>query len=234
MSGIPTGVLAVLSDIHGNLPAFEAVIADARARGAERFVLCGDYAGFGPWPEECVALAESLEPLVMLRGNHERWLVDGSDMPANPAVQAAVAWELDRLGVDTTARLAALPAAATLDATLYCHASPHSDMASFLPEPDPELEARLLSDVDAPRVVFGHTHLQFRRTTADGTELVNPGSVGLPLDGDHRAAYATVTPDGTLSLHRVGYDHDAMRRAALAADPVWGPFIAGWVERARP
>jgi predicted phosphodiesterase len=60
--------------------------------------------------------------------------------------------------------------------------------------------------VDEARVVFGHTHVQFRRRTAAGVELVNPGSVGLPLDGDQRAAYALVSGDGTLELRRVSYD----------------------------
>lgn len=227
-------MLAIVSDIHGNLPAFEAVVADARRRGADRFLLCGDYAGFGAWPAECVALAESLEPLAMLRGNHERWLVDGSDMPAGSVVSEAVAWELDRLGVETTARLAALPPTATVDGTLYCHASPPSDMESFLPEPDAALEARLLDGVDAGRVVFGHTHLQFRRTTEDGVELVNPGSVGAPLDGDRRAAYATLDDDGALALHRVEYDTDIVLQALAALDSDWARFISGWVRDARP
>jgi predicted phosphodiesterase len=227
-------MLALLSDIHGNLPAFEAVVADARARGADRFVLCGDYAAMGPWPAECVDLAESLEPLVMLRGNHERWHVDPSDMPVNPVLTEAVAWETDRLGTSTTARLGALPATATLDGMLLCHASPPSDMESFLPEPDAELEARLLNGIDAPRVVFGHTHLQFRRTSEEGPELVNPGSVGLPLDGVPEPAYAMVADDGTLTLHRVAHGRDAMLQGLQAVDTDWARWITGWVRNARP
>lgn len=227
-------MLALLSDIHGNLPAFEAVVADARGRGADRFVLLGDYAGMGAWPAECVALAESLEPLVMLRGNHERWLVDTSDMPANPVLQEAVAWELDALGTDTTARLAALPATATLDGTLLCHASPPSDMESFLPEPDAALEARLLDGVDAGSVAFGHTHLQFTRTTDAGVDLLNPGSVGLPLDGIPEPAYALIEADGTVALHRVAYDRERTLAALAALGTDWADWIAAWVRDARP
>jgi len=228
-------MLAVLSDIHGNLPAFEAVVADARDRGAERFLLCGDYAAMGPWPMECLALAESLEPVAMLRGNHERWLTDRSDLPADEtALVAAVEWELERLDAATIARQAALDTAATVDGALFCHASPHSDMASFMPEPDPDLDAELLGDVQAPRVVFGHTHLQFSRRHDATTELVNPGSVGLPLDGDRRAAYATIAEDGTLDLHRVIYDHRITLAALRDIGGEWADFVAGWLQNARP
>ena len=67
------------------------------------------------------------------------------------------------------------------------------------------------------RIVFGHTHLQFRRLRDDGIELVNPGSVGLPLDGDPRAAYALVLDDGSLALRRVSYDSDASAAAVARA-----------------
>ncbi len=226
-------MLAVLSDIHGNLPAFEAVVADARGRGAERFLLCGDYAAMGPWPVDCVALAESLEPVAMLRGNHERWLTDRSDVPDNAALVAAVDWELEQLDAATIARQAALEPTATVDGTLYCHASPDSDMASFMPVADPGLDAELLGDVRAPRVVFGHTHLQFQRRHDDTTELVNPGSVGLPADGDRRSGYATIADDGTLELHRVIYDYRVTIAGLRNLGSEWADWVAGIVQDAR-
>ena len=77
----------------------------------------------------------------------------------------------------------------------FVHASPVSDLRSFAPEPDDE-EAELLDGTTHPRLVFGHTHVQFRRPAAVGdVELVNPGSVGVPLDGDPRAAYALIDPE---------------------------------------
>jgi len=228
-------MLAVLSDIHGNLPALEAVLADARERGADRFLFLGDYAALGPWPVECVALVESVQPVAMLRGNHERWLTDPSDMPpANERMRAAVDWELEQLGPETVALQAALPATATIDGTLYCHASPGTDMVSFMPAPDPDApDAELLAGVSAPRVVFGHYHLQFRRTSAEGIELVNPGSVGLPFDGDPRSGYATIADDGTLTLQRVEYDREPTHRALLERG-AWGEWIADCVARAAP
>ena len=84
-----------------------------------------------------------------------------------------------------------LPEQTEIGDTLYCHASPHSDMQSFGAEPGP-LDNELLEGVTAKRVVFGHTHVQFQRTGSGGIELLNPGSVGMPWDGDHRAAYAVI------------------------------------------
>src|SRR5439155_17329445 len=104
------------------------------------------------------------------------------------------------------ARLAALPETIERNDTLFCHASPPSDLRSFLPVEQPE-DVELLTGVTARRVVFGHTHLQFSRTTAEGIELVNPGSVGLPWDGDRRAAYALVGSDGVVELKRRSEEH---------------------------
>ena len=86
------------------------------------------------------------------------------------------------------------------------HASPVSDLRSFAPEPADD-EVELVDGTTHPRLVFGHTHIQFRRPSAVADlELVNPGSVGVPLDGDPRSAYALIHPDRTLELRRVAYD----------------------------
>jgi diadenosine tetraphosphatase ApaH/serine/threonine PP2A family protein phosphatase len=111
-------------------------------------------------------------------------------------------------GPELCRELAALPASTSHGNTLYCHASPLSDMDSFYPEPH-DSDAERLMGVAASRVVFGHTHLQFTREGPGGIELVNPGSVGIPLDGDRRAAYAIVKDDGSVELHRVDYDWQA-------------------------
>jgi diadenosine tetraphosphatase ApaH/serine/threonine PP2A family protein phosphatase len=199
-------VLALLYDVHGNLPALEAVLSDCPA---DRFLLGGDYTCFGAWPRETVARLRELDA-EWIRGNVDRWMVDDSDVlePARPLVERS----RELLGEELARELAALPETTTRDGTLYCHASPLSDMDSFLPEPD-ERDAERLMGVEASRVVFGHTHLQFTRAGPGGIELVNPGSVGMPLDGDRRAAYAIVAGDGAVELRRVEYDWQGAARA---------------------
>jgi predicted phosphodiesterase len=226
-------MLAVLYDIHGNLPALEAVLADADAAGAEAYLLGGDYAALGAWPIEVLARLDGLHAAEWIRGNHERWLAgEQGDMPPEPALTAAVEHERAVLPAARIAALGALPGTIARRDVLFCHASPGSDMGGFGAEPQPG-EAALLLGTSAPRVVVGHTHLQFRREIA-GTELVNPGSVGLPFDGDRRAAYALIAPDGDLELRRVDYDVDVTLAALRGLDTLWGRTAARWIERARP
>jgi predicted phosphodiesterase len=194
-------MLAVLYDIHANLPALEAVVADARERGADRWFLGGDYAGFGPFPHETLDLLRSLEPSTWIRGNNERWL---REPPADrPEVVPVVEHEVGELGEEVVDWLYGLPEKAEVDGILYVHGSPLSDVESFHAEPRPDDE-RLLAGVRDRTIVFGHGHLQFRRPGPNGTDLVSPGSVGMPLDGDTRAAWASWDADFT--LHRVVYD----------------------------
>jgi predicted phosphodiesterase len=197
-------LLAVLYDIHGNLPALEAVLDDARAAGAERYVLGGDYALFGPWPRETVERLRELDDAAWIRGNGERWTAHPADAPQDQVVQGAVAACAEALGDALVAELAALPFDLARDNTRYVHASPQSDVASFAPQPD-DAEDELLAEVRETRLVFGHTHLPFRRQAGVGIELVNPGSVGMPFDGDRRASYLLVSDGGGPEHRRVAY-----------------------------
>jgi predicted phosphodiesterase len=225
-------VLAILYDIHGNLPALEAVLSDARAAGADRFVLGGDYALFGPWPRETVEVLRELDA-EWLRGNGERWTARPSDAPDDDVVQGAVAACAEMLGADVVNELAALPFDLVHDGVRYVHASPVSDVRSFGPEHD-DAEEEMLEGVLERRLVFGHTHLPFRRLANAGVELVNPGSVGMPFDGDPRAAYAIVAGNGEVEHRRVGYDH--MRTVNALRERFDGPFadkVSQRIESAR-
>lgn len=226
-------MLALLFDIHGNLPALEAVLDDARAAGADRYLLGGDYAVFGGWPAETVARLRELPDATWIRGNVDRWAAteppDGE--PARRGVEACRAL----LDAGTVAQLGALPESADLGAgTRAWHASPKTDLASFWPEPgDDELE--LLEGVEDRRLVFGHFHVSFDRIGAHGIELVAPGAVGIPLDGDQRAAWALMHDDGRIERRRVAYDSaaSAARVREVAAGAPWGDVVAGRIERAR-
>jgi predicted phosphodiesterase len=194
---------ALLYDVHGNLPALEAVIEDASSAGVEGFVLGGDYALFGARPAETVARLRELDA-IWIRGNTDRWLTDAADAPDNPVVERSLAYCRVTLGSALCDELAAMAGTTELDGALICHASPRSDMVSIAPEPS-ENDAELLEPGDPEVIVFGHTHLQFVRQARERT-LVNPGSVGMPFDGDPRAAYALWRGGEQFELQRVAYD----------------------------
>jgi putative phosphoesterase len=215
---------ALLYDIHGNLPALEAVLADAT--DADEFLLGGDYAVAGAWPKETVERLKELPNATWIRGNADRWLVDLHDAPT--PVEGTAAKCAEALGEELVQELFALPETAAVDGTLYCHASPQNDMQSFLPEPA-DTDAELLMGVETRRVVFGHTHIQFARTGPGGIELVNPGSVGMPWDGDRRAAYAAIDGD-RVEHRRVEYDWEA---SAAAVRERVGELPARRIELAR-
>jgi predicted phosphodiesterase len=200
-------VRALLYDIHGNLPALEAVIDDARDAGADDFVLGGDYALAGAWPQESVKRLEKLDTDHWIRGNTERWLEEPSDAPDAEWLHSAIEYCRDGLGGKRTEKLFGLPEKTEIDGACVCHASPRSDMLTFMPEAT-DGDRELLANSEAKVVIFGHSHVQFSRAAEDGTLLVNPGSVGLPFDGDRRAAYALWHGGREFELRRVVYDSD--------------------------
>jgi predicted phosphodiesterase len=226
-------MLAILYDIHGNRPALEAVLEDARSLGADRWLLGGDYSAFGAWPVECVEILRELgDDAVWIRGNWERWQVEEDAVPDAAVIQGAATAVRAALGPGAIEELGGLPTSAVIDDTLYVHASPISDVEAFGPEAS-EDDDQLLAGVAQERVVFGHSHVQFARRSAGGVDLVNPGSVGLPWDGDVRAAYATLDDEGALDLHRVEYDAGAAAAAVEALGGEWAEATAARLRSAR-
>jgi putative phosphoesterase len=246
--------LALISDIHGNRVALDAVLADLAGRAVEEVVCLGDIAAGGPQPREVIARLRELRCQVV-RGNADDWLLAG--LPPGRSGETrrlmdVVAWARDRLTASDCDYLAALPA--TLGVTageldLFCfHGSPGASTDSVLPTtPAAELD-RLLADVPAARVfASGHTHLQMLRSHRAAL-LVNPGSIGLPLGalsaGDPPlptcAEYAIVTV-GTDELEivhrRLPIDVNALVAATAAMPhPSWArdleTRIARWNARA--
>ena len=219
-------MLACLYDIHGSLPALEAVLADAAGAGADRYLLGGDYGAWGPSPIECLELLRALPQTTWIRGNGERWT---RDPPLDrPEVVASITQRPSGYGTEE-GWLFSLQTQVRLDDVLYVHGSPLSDVESFAAEPSADDE-RMLNGVHDRTVVFGHSHLQFRRAGPNGTMLVNPGSVGMPLDGDVRAAYALRSAVGAFEFRRVEYDNE---RAAASYDALGGEFGRSAAQRIR-
>jgi predicted phosphodiesterase len=212
------GSVAVLADIHGNLPALDAVLAEPEVAAAERVVLLGDIA-LGPMPGPTLdRLAELGDRAVWVHGNCEREMVtayDGGLVPGpNGPVAAASAALMSRAHRD---RLDGLPLTVTLDIeglgpVLFCHASPRRDDEMVLVDSPPQRWAEVLTGVDAPTVACGHTHMPFDRL-AGGQRVLNPGSVGMPY-GHPGAAWALLGP--SVALRRTLYDAEAAARIIMA------------------
>jgi predicted phosphodiesterase len=226
-------MLAIAYDIHGNDTALAAVIEDATAAGATSWLLGGDYCLIGGEPAAVLDRLETLPPeTVWLRGNTERWVAhpDADDIPVD-AIRDAALFVQGAIGADSVRELAELPDVVTgvpvagAEMTVFCHASPGSDMVGFTDVPADTDGDAAASAFEANTIVCGHTHIQFIRE-AGVLQVVNPGSVGLPFDGDQRAAYGLLSPDGSFELMRVEYD---VARALAAYDGLSGD----WVDIAR-
>lgn len=225
--------LVLISDIHANLPALEAVAADIAARGLASAPLCflGDAVNLGPYPAETVALLRSLKPAFRVRGNHDRYISEGTSRAdleryfrcADGAVHTA--WTASMLDGGARAWLGSAPASAAFSlggAAFECfHASPDSDEKAYAPGASPGV------------FLCGHTHSPYIAKFQGGL-AVNPGSVGGPLDGNTAASYAVLTVEGAVRAEtiRVPYDLEAYSAAMVRLAVPWGAEINSVVRKA--
>ena len=176
--------VAVLCDVHGNLPALEAVLADVAALEVDGIVCGGDVVS-GPFPRECLDRLLGREA-VFVRGNGDR---DPTAVPAEH--REAGEWVAGRLSPLSLEFLRDLPHAVSLGGVLYCHGSPRDD-SEILTRVSPDERFRAaLAGVEERVVVGGHTHIQFERAV-DGIRFANAGSVGMPYEGRQGAFWALV------------------------------------------
>ncbi len=205
--------IGIISDIHGNLPALQAVRADLERRNVDRIINLGDVAFRGPYPAECVRTVREMGAPVIL-GNTEVWLTEteGSLPDPLPTIRA---WTRARLQPGDLQWLGDLPEEYRLEVVgkrlLFVHGSPRGNMDFLFPgTPEPEmLEA--LENCEADIVVCGHTHWAFSRRVGPFL-LIGTGSVGLPFDGDPRAAYVILDiteRECTVTHVRLDYDVEA-------------------------
>ncbi|WP_116950474.1 metallophosphoesterase family protein [Jiangella endophytica] len=222
--------VAVLSDVHGVLPALEAVLAEPDVRAAERIVLTGDIAA-GPLPVETLDLLVSRgERVVWVRGNADRELVAVA-RGATSAIDVSD-WAGRQLRPDHVELLDGLPHPVTLDVdgfgpVLFCHGTPRDDDEVVLVDSSLARWAEVLSVVpgDVRTVVCGHTHMPFQRLV-DRRLVVNPGSVGMPYGrpGPHWALLS----DGVVTLRRTAIDPDELGDAVVAASAY--PEARAWAD----
>ena len=225
------GRVAVLADVHGVLPALEAVLAEPDVAGADRVVLAGDLAA-GPLPVATLDLLAGLgDRAVWVSGNADRELVEYRRGRRSEIPDPLAPWAAERLRADQVELLAGLPATATLDVAglgrvLFCHATPRDDEEMVLVDSRPERWAEVLSGVEeeVAAVVCGHTHMPYVRLT-HGRLAVNPGSVGMPY-GRPGAHWALLGPGEAVSLRRTRYDYDAACARIVAESG--HPDAAAW------
>ena len=210
--------VVALYDIHGNVEALDAVLADPRGADPD-VVLVGGDAVPGPFARDVLArLASLATPVRWIRGNGEREVGEaiGKPMPERDDMAAITAvLTVAAIGVEQARALAGLPLTVELDGVLYCHASPRRDDAMLTRLSTDERFAAALADVALRLVVAGHTHQQDDRTVGQ-LRFINAGSVGLPYDGDGDARWLWIE-DGVPSLRRTPYDHVGAGTRILAA-----------------
>ena len=229
----------ILSDIHANLDALDAVLAAAPPQTWDRVIVLGDLVGYGADPNAVVDRVRELNPLAVIRGNHDKaccGIEDASNF--NQVARIAASWTEDNLTPDNREYLRDLPAGPIVidERVEICHGSPYDEDHYIFDEEDAR---RALEAGDRQLCLFGHTHLPvvFRRSgelydgflpegdvdttlvLEEGVRyVVNPGSVGQPRDGDPRAAFAIYDTDGpTLTLRRVPYAVDGAQGRILGA-----------------
>jgi len=202
--------VAAISDIHGNLAALKAVLADVALAHPELIVVCGDVAS-GPWPVETIELLKSLQNARFLHGNADRGLVAAYDAAARPHHPGQAAdWCAAQLSKEHRDFLASFPDEVRLDIdglgrVLFCHGSPRGDEEVMTAASSEERMRDMVEGSAADVVVCGHTHMQFLRSVG-GVRVTNPGSVGMPY-GEPGAYWAMLGPD--IEFQRTDYDRVA-------------------------
>lgn len=229
----------VLTDIHANLEALDTCLADALSRGYEQVLVLGDVVGYGADPNAVIDRVRELEPIGMVRGNHDKVALGLEQADGfNHAARFAAQWTMDALTPEHRAWLAALPMGPkAVDNTIeICHGAPFDEDSYIFDELD---AVRAIASASRPVCLYGHTHqtiafeladgdfrviwptLQGRGELTirpDGKYLVNPGSVGQPRDGDPRAGYAIVDTDARLiTFVRLPYNVAVTQEKVLKA-----------------
>lgn len=226
--------IALVSDVHANIQALQAVLEDAGSRGADEVYCLGDIVGYNAHPNECVDRLRK-RGAVAVMGNHDWAATTGDAEGFNPFAVEGVNYSRRTLTEENKRWLVSLPRERRLELegvklSLY-HGSPRDPLIEYVfPSTDARVLRELAKHAGNPRVVaLGHTHLPMRLD--NHTTFLNPGSVGQPRDGDRRASYALFdTVSLATEFHRVDYDVEAAARAVRDAglpEFLWQRLLQG-------
>ena len=228
--------VAIFSDVHGNVRALEAVLANIRGRGPfDHVINAGDLAFGGPRPRDAMdVLIQSGWPTV--RGNTDEWVAGEPGIPKSVSKET-ISWTRERLTASHLAFLQRLPLSHRLDPPggpplVIVHATPASTTEVLAPDAPSEVVTRMLAQARTRTLAYGHIHRPYVRGVAGGL-VVNVGSVGFPFDGVPQPAWAIFTlAEGrwTAEIIRVAYDNEAVALDLLASDH---PDAAAFARRAR-
>jgi len=216
-------MIAVLSDIHGNLPALRAVLDATDTLGCSRIISLGDVTGYYAEPGRCLDLLIEHDAIQLL-GNHDEYLVSGTGCPRSRMVSALIEHQRKAVTAEHIAFMAALKSRYDEGENSFVHGGWKNPLDQYL--------YKISSDIlpkQGKRFFSGHTHVQVL-AEMDGKTYCNPGAVGQPRDGDARAAFAVLNKD-KISLHRVAYDIDAtvhaMKKAGYVEERLWMNLYIG-------
>jgi putative phosphoesterase len=204
--------IATLYDVHGNLPALEAVLAEIPEDAT--IVVGGDVVTGGAHPSETLERLRGLgERVVWIRGNVDRELKQGE-----PGLAPAELLDATRAALtdEQIEFLYAQPLTAQIDRVLFCHATPRNDLDIFTERTPEDRLVEIFAGVDADIVVCGHTHMQFERSIA-GRRVINSGSVGMPYENEPGAYW-------TLDLEHRRTDYDGATPSEHSRDEVLAEF----------
>lgn len=193
-------MIAILSDIHGNLPALRAVLEDARQQGCERVISLGDVVGYYAQPGECIDELARCKAMNIL-GNHDRYLLTEENCARSKVVAGIIDYHKRIVNAAQLAWLRESRLSHREADALFVHGGPEDTQDQYLYVIDDDTVP-----ADVETLFSGHTHVQALINVA-GKRYCNPGSVGQPRDGDCRAAYAVLNGQ-SIELRRVTYDID--------------------------
>lgn len=224
--------LAIISDIHGNMSALEAVLADIDRKQIKHIVCLGDLVGYYCYYNEVVECIKNIG-ITCLMGNHDDALVNHSGIISRSKTCTRIlSWQLQHAQPDTLAYLATLSPSTEMEwggkSMLCVHGGLSDPVDEYLFDITPSYFST--HNFNADVLITGHTHLPVCRKFHDGKQWLNPGSVGQPRDGDNRASYLVVSEDWQINFIRVQYDyqHTVDRMKELGFDDyIIEPLITG-------